>query len=124
MSAVRVNRRWPWLACGLLLLAGCTGGSFQYRPMSRVDADALAVGQTAADVRARLGPPHWSYNNRFGENTDHAWAGLVWEYAAAPDPRFEYVDKSLKNRMVFALVDGDTLLNHWELQKVGLPEAK
>jgi hypothetical protein len=51
-----------------------------------------------------------------GEDTGVSWRGVVLEYLGQKDERFEYNKRLNVNRFVFAMVDGDTLLNSWHLE--------
>jgi hypothetical protein len=53
----------------------------------------------------------------FGEATAEAWTGLVLVYLDERDPRFVHRRRFFKTRLVFATVRGDTLLNHWAIEK-------
>lgn len=114
--------RTTTILCSLILLAAlasCASGSrVTLRPMTSMDAQAIHVGSSLAEVRALIGPPHRIDEVTFGEETDEPWDGLlaVWFGAEAED--FEYSRHYRSNRLAFAFVGRDTLLNHWELDAV------
>jgi hypothetical protein len=105
-----------------LLVAGCTANSrpaIDFRPVSTTEEQALAVGSLAGEVRELLGAPHEVYRSHFGANTSRQWYGVVFVYHARPDELFEHSVVYRNSELVFAVVAGDTLLNHWHVESQG-----
>ena len=112
-----VNSQVTLLTLVLLLLsAGCRPQvGIQYRPFTREDIATLEIGLPIVAAHRALGPEDSRYDARFGDDAGEEWTGLVLEFLAGPDPDFETTERPLRNRLVFAVVDQDTLLNHWEV---------
>ncbi len=101
------------------LCVGCNGKP----PVRIVDIDpaSLQVGSSALDVRALYGSPEHAYTMEFGQETDHIWDGVVWEYKMGNNPTYVWTQRPLKGRLVFAVAGSDTLLNHWDLERPVAP---
>ncbi|HKK71308.1 MAG TPA: hypothetical protein VKA86_08820 [Candidatus Krumholzibacteria bacterium] len=104
------------LAATGLTACATTGPRIEYRPFSDDQIRALEVGMTIADVRVRLGAPHRDFEMDMGQDTGTPWTGYVFEYDATHDERFVEIETPKVNRLVFAFVKGDTLLNHWSAE--------
>ena len=104
----------------LTALSGCasTGRSTGAgQILSAEKASALAVGMPIASVREVFGQPVSVTEMEFGEAVGEPWTGLVYSYPDGRDPRFAHRKRYFQTRLVFAEVNGDTLLNHWVMEK-------
>lgn len=106
------------LILGLGALASCGGSRLTLRPATEAQLDQIRTGARPGEIRALFGEPHYVENVEFGEQTDEPWDGVVFVYLGQIDDDFLYATRYKSNRFAFALVAGDTLLNHWELDAV------
>ena len=102
----------------VILSLGCAASAPRHiaeSPFSSVHTEAVRSGMHPAEVQALFGAPTAIYSRQFGEAVAEPWLGVVYEYLGDEDPRFRYETRELRHRFVFALIEGDSLLNHWVL---------
>jgi hypothetical protein len=95
-------------------VSGCGGRAI----FSQSEVDGLRPGTKSSEIVARFGAPSRVYELEFGGDVGEPWTGVVYEYDMQNDPGFRYVERPRKNRLVFAVVEGDTLLNNWKFEAI------
>ena len=104
----------------------CSGTGYRGREaitelldMSDRIRELILARRPASEIRALLGAPHEIHRVPFGANTDREWDGIVFVYHARKDELFEHSVVYRSSEFAFALVEGDTLLNHWSIESQG-----
>ena len=105
------------LLCLLLIGSSCAP-TFPHRTFTAARTAGIELGMSPEEVSGVFGEPDSIYARTFGEKTDRAWSGLVWEYYMDQDPTYLHCRRALTNSFVFLDEGAAPRLNHWRLESI------